>query len=72
MANWQKAKSQAMTPEEMSEALLWVGEQLAPILDFVDGLKSDLTRRGWSYESVDRAGLEILTAMIQGIFSGRR
>ena len=64
-----------MTPaqqrNDLSNALLGVSEVFQPILDYADGMKADMERRGWSPTASEQAALAWLLGAIQQSFQGQ-
>jgi hypothetical protein len=49
---------------ELSNALLVMAEQTAPIFDAADGMRADLEKRGWSPTAAEQVALAwLLSAM---------
>jgi hypothetical protein len=65
-----------MTPaqqrDDLSNSLLELGEVFQPILDYADGMKADMERRGWSPTASEQAALSWLLGAIQQAFQGQR
>jgi hypothetical protein len=61
-----------MTPaqqrDDLSNTLLALSEVFQPILDYADGMKADLERRGWSPTAAEQASLAWLLGAIQQAF----
>jgi len=53
---------------ELANSMLLMGEQLAPVLDFADGMRADMERRGWSPTAAEQASLAWLMSMLDAIW----
>ncbi|MER6632262.1 hypothetical protein ABT301_29280 [Streptomyces sp. NPDC000987] len=58
------------TRNEISNGLLAFGELMTPIFDHADGVRADLTRRGWSAQAAEQVALIWLVNTVQNTFSG--
>lgn len=63
--------STASERTDLSNMLLELGEVFAPILDYADGMKADLERRGWSPTASEQAAATWLVGAIQQAFRGQ-
>lgn len=54
---------------ELSNALLLMSEQMAPIFDAAEGIKADMEKRGWSPTAAEQVALTWLTSAIQTLGS---
>lgn len=60
-----------MTDQErdaMAAALMGLGEMFQPIIDYADGMKADMERRGWSPTAAETASLTWLCGAIDQSF----
>lgn len=55
---------------ELSNALLVMAEQTAPIFDAADGMRADLESRGWSPTAAERVALAWLLGAMGSISGG--
>lgn len=55
---------------ELANTLLALGEMFTPIIDYADGMKADLERRGWSPTAAEHASLTWLVGAIGQAFRG--
>ncbi|MGW2213315.1 hypothetical protein [Streptomyces sp. NPDC001781] len=55
---------------ELSNALLAMKEQMAPVFDAADGMRCDMTARGWSPAAAERAALAWLLGTMNSIMGG--
>lgn len=53
---------------QVANAMLLMGEQLTPVLDFADGMRADMERRGWSPTAAEQASLAWLLGMMSQIW----
>ncbi|WP_019061762.1 hypothetical protein [Streptomyces prunicolor] len=58
------------TRNELSNSLLAFTELMSPIFDHADGIRTDLTRRGWSPEAAEQVALMWLISMVNSAFRG--
>jgi hypothetical protein len=58
------------TRNELSNSLMAFTELMAPIFDHADGIRTDLTRRGWSPETDEQVALTWLNNMVNNAFRG--
>ncbi|QDN64417.1 hypothetical protein [Streptomyces sp. S1D4-14] len=57
---------------ELSNALLIMAEQTAPVFDAADGIRADLEKRGWSPTAAEQVALTWLLGAMGSIASGAR
>jgi hypothetical protein len=57
---------------DLTNMLLIAQEQMAPIFDAADGIRSDLAKRGWSPTAAEQAALTWLCAAIGSAFGSQQ
>jgi len=67
MTDDERAKQRA----ELSSALMQINEQMAPILDAADGMRTDLERRGWSPTASETVALQWLVGAVSQVWKGQ-
>lgn len=55
---------------ELSNALLIMAEQTAPVFDAADGMRADLEKRGWSPTAAEQVALTWLVSAMGSIAGG--
>ncbi|WP_372352659.1 hypothetical protein [Streptomyces sp. KL116D] len=60
----------AQQRHELSNALLTMAEQTAPIFDSADGMRADLEQRGWSPTAAEQVALAWLLGAIRLTMGG--
>jgi hypothetical protein len=55
---------------ELSNVLLIMAEQTAPIFDAADGMRADLEKRGWSPTAAEQVALTWLVSSMAGVMGG--
>ena len=58
------------TRNELSNTLLAFAELMSPVFDHADGIRTDLTRRGWSPQAAEQVALVWLINSVQSVMSG--
>lgn len=52
---------------ELSNALLIMSEQMAPLFDAAEGMKADMEKRGWSPTAAEQVALTWLVGAVSSI-----
>lgn len=55
---------------ELSNGLLLMSEQMAPIFDAADGMRADLEKRGWSPTAAEQVALAWLMSAVSSAMGG--
>lgn len=55
---------------ELANVLLVMQEQLAPVYDAADGMRAELTKRGWSPAAAEQVAASWLSTALSGAANG--
>ena len=55
--------------EELPNAMMGVAEAMLPIIEFCEGQRAELERRGWSPTAAESYALQLLTRLTDNVFT---